>query len=106
MRRIAPTIAVQAAGLLLHASLGHAHGHGEHDEMDMTTPSMALARPVVATSTAAAMSHSPQTYFQYDGSAGLMYAHIIFMVVAWVFVLPFGELCNFRPVGQSLTWVN
>lgn len=32
----------------------------------------------------------PPTYFSHPGYAGLMYAHIGLMVVAWVFVLPVG----------------
>jgi hypothetical protein len=34
----------------------------------------------------------PPTYFTLAEHAGVMYAHIGLMVIAWVFVLPTGEL--------------
>jgi hypothetical protein len=97
MQPVAKAFAAQAAGLLLWASLGNAHDHGDIDSMEMSTPSMASARPIIATSSAAAASHTPETYFRYEGSAGLMYAHIVLMIMAWMFVLPFGECWRFTP---------
>lgn len=40
------------------------------------------------------------TYFSHPDHAGVMYAHIILMVVSWVFILPIGTLirpCNSSP---------
>lgn len=33
----------------------------------------------------------PETYFSHAEHAGLMYAHIVFMTLAWVFALPVGR---------------
>ena len=73
------------AALLGLASLAIAHGHDEDSNMNMVEPSM--ARPTI---TSGANATVPQTYFRYSEHSGLMMAHIFFMTIAWVFVLPIG----------------
>jgi hypothetical protein len=73
------------AALLGLASLAVAHGHDEDSNMNMVGPSM--ARPTI---TSGANATVPQTYFRHGELSGLMMAHIFFMTIAWIFVLPIG----------------
>lgn len=73
------------AALLGLASVAVAHGHDEDMNMDMGEPSM--ARPTITSGVNATV---PQTYFRYSEHSGLMMAHIFFMTIAWVFILPIG----------------
>ncbi len=73
------------AALLGLASVAVAHGHDEDMNMNMGEPS--TARPTI---TSAAYATVPQTYFRYGKHSGLMMAHIFFMTIAWVFILPIG----------------
>jgi hypothetical protein len=73
------------AALLGLASVAVAHGHDEDMDMKMGEPSM--ARPTI---TFGANATVPQTYFRYGEHSGLMMAHIFFMTIAWIFVLPIG----------------
>lgn len=59
---------------------GHAHGHMSDEPK--------------------AESEYPPTYFALADHAGIMYAHIGLMVLAWVFLLPGGE---FSP-RQTFCW--
>lgn len=46
----------------------------------------------------------PTSYFQLSAYSGLVTAHIAFMVVAWVFVLPIGKSKNHaKPVRSAYT---
>jgi hypothetical protein len=74
------------AALLGLASLAIAHGHDEDSNMNMVEPSM--ARPTI---TSGANATVPQTYFRHGEHSGLMMAHIFFMSIAWIFVLPIGK---------------
>jgi len=75
------------AVLLGLAPLTVAHGHDEEMKMDMGEP--AISRPTIPLPSASAAGLG--SYFQYGEHSGLMFAHILLMVVAWVFVLPVGE---------------
>lgn len=79
-----------AALLLEVIPLVVAHGHD-------ATPAMAMGGAHSGQSHAAAMNVTmdeyvaPPSYFRHPECAGWMYAHIAFMAVGWVFVLPLGE---------------
>lgn len=74
------------AALLLLASGAVAHGHDE--DMNMVTPSL----PAVSSNSA--LPTEPESYFQYGEHTGLLAAHILFMTIGWVFVLPIGKRNN------------
>jgi hypothetical protein len=48
----------------------------------------------------------PETYFSRAESAGVMYAHITFMILAWVFILPVGMCVFLKLVSIGLLWRN
>lgn len=70
--------------LLGISSIVIAHGHDEG--MSMAEPEM--GRPTLAVT--ANVTVEP-TYFTCDEHSGLMMAHILLMIVAWVFVLPISQ---------------
>lgn len=73
------------------ASVANAHGHAKGGNMEMGGSE--VSRPVLATATSYPETISdPQTYFQYGEHTGVMVAHIVLMTLAWVFILPIGEL--------------
>lgn len=72
--------------LLALASAAGAHGHDAEMNLETGLPS----RPTLP-STSGAPNTGPQSYFQYGEHTGLLMAHILLMVVAWVFVLPIGK---------------
>lgn len=44
----------------------------------------------------------PPTYFSHPEHQGVMYAHIVLMVLGWVFVLPIGEQPFRNPLRSRL----
>jgi hypothetical protein len=66
-----------------------AHGHEEHEGMNMDMGGTSNSSPV-ATATNGAMAE-PASYFQLTEHTALMFAHILLMTIGWVFVLPIGE---------------
>lgn len=74
-----------ATALLGAWALVGAHDHEQdHGALNVSVP---------ATSTQPSLSSDrPQSYFGYSTNTGLIYAHIAFMVVSWMFVLPLGTL--------------
>ena len=46
---------------------------------------------LVSLNMTSAHSSAPDSYYAYPQHSGLMLAHIIVMVVAWLFVLPIGK---------------
>lgn len=67
-----------------------AHDHGGHI---LSSPDTAFSEmpPVALSATANDTLTMPQSYFSYPESSGLIWAHIVVMVVAWFFILPIGE---------------
>ena len=69
------------------------HGHDHHEAVGNVVP--AMVSKILSNSTAKSMasgsSESALTYFSYPEFKGLMIAHIVLMVLAWVVVLPIGE---------------
>lgn len=77
-----------------------AHGDDEGMNMEMESSSgldmtEALPQAINATTNSttdgAAIVYKP-TYFAHPEHAGLMYAHILLMTLAWIFALPVGKL--------------
>ena len=66
-----------------------AHGGKETEGMNMDIGGLSISSPV-ATGTNGAMAE-PASYFQLTEHTTLMFAHILFMTIGWVFVLPVGE---------------
>ena len=82
--------------LLLGAvPLALSHGHGSHDgEMEgMGVPKTAhlITSNSTLTVTMNSSTVAPQSYFTYPNHGGLMLAHIVLMIIAWVFTLPISE---------------
>jgi hypothetical protein len=75
--------------LLGFISSAVAHGHDEHEDMDMDMGGMSSTRPTIPASSGAMAE--PASYFQLKEHTGLMFAHILLMTIGWVFVLPIGE---------------
>lgn len=66
-------------------------GHGHDKTMDMAVYHLAQGQfPNMTGSANMTALLVPQSYFAYADHAGLMMAHIIFMVIGWFFVLPIG----------------
>ena len=91
-----PTRVSVAALLLVLASIITAHGDDEHTSMDMGA-GMNMSMGGKSNTT---MPLDPErNYNQYDVPSysgldvhtGLLLAHVVFVVLAWVFVLPIGE---------------
>jgi uncharacterized protein DUF2427 len=74
---------------LLPAALGHGDEHGHDAAMghSMADEGHDHAAPDAPTPG----DEYPDTYFALADHAGLMYAHIALMILAWIFVLPVGE---------------
>ena len=80
---------ITTTALLGTWSLAGAHGH-EHDDGAYNVSMHTTSAQPASTSSTHAYSDGPQSYFGYTTDTGLIYAHIIFMVIAWIFVLPLG----------------
>jgi len=74
-------------GVSLLSFLPAAIAHGQ--DADMTMEMGQPSRPIISSTTGSEVAE-PLSYFQYTEHTGLMFAHILLMVVAWVFVLPIG----------------
>jgi hypothetical protein len=87
MQRLSKSFATLAVVVLLgFASAASAHGHDGDMNMEMGEPS----RPTIAT-TSDAPDAGPQSYFQYGEHSGLLMAHILLMILGWMFILPIGK---------------
>jgi hypothetical protein len=94
MQRLSKSVATLAVVALLgFASITDAHGDDGDMNMEMGEPS----RPTIAT-TSGALDAGPQSYFQYGEHSGLLVAHILLMILGWMFILPIGK-CH--PVSQN-----
>jgi len=80
-------MAAPAALLLCALPLVAAHDDEPMDNMNMGKSSTSTS---AATSTPQATGMA-SNYFTYPEHTGLIYAHIAFMVIAWLFILP---ICN------------
>lgn len=80
--------------VLVGKALTAAHGHDESVDMAREMGASASAspealRPVIAAPTET--NHDEiRSYFALNSNCGLIYAHIVFMTLGWVFVLPIG----------------
>ena len=94
-----------AAALVLAvapAVLAHGDDEGMDMDMDMNMESsgggMSTVEPMPQASNSTINGtgtvYKP-TYFAHPEHAGLMYAHILLMILAWVFALPAGEFSFF-----------
>ena len=80
---------IRALSLLvvIHAVLAHTHDGA----MEMAAAPSVQSQFTNTTISGNMTLHSmPQSYFAYTDHAGLMMAHIVFMTVGWLFVLPIG----------------
>lgn len=82
---------VSAALLLATISVVLAHGHDDHAG---ETSNIAPAPSSLPAATMNWSSASPQSYFTYPASSGLMLGHIVLMTIAWLFVLPIGVMLS------------
>ncbi|KAF4632663.1 hypothetical protein G7Y89_g5460 [Cudoniella acicularis] len=92
-------VALAVAVLLGLASVAGAHGHDENMNMDMGEP--AISRPTIALESGMPTAE-PQSYFQYGDHSGLILAHIILMVVGWVFILPISVMLSISRSRHTL----
>jgi len=87
MQRLLKSFATLAVVVLLgFASAAGAHGHDGDTNMEMAGPS----RPTIATASDNSDA-GPQSYFQYGEHSGLLIAHILLMILGWMFILPIGK---------------
>ncbi|ORY60726.1 uncharacterized protein BCR38DRAFT_348666 [Pseudomassariella vexata] len=84
MRSTTRTVLTALAAVAVVGTLPTVLAHGDDGGMDMDMDISAgdEAKPDP--------DSYPQTYFSYAAHAGVMYAHIILMVISWVLVLPIG----------------
>ncbi|KAF4983820.1 hypothetical protein FZEAL_857 [Fusarium zealandicum] len=83
---------------LLPVVLAHGGGHDEaHDGMDM-----AMSHGDNATETPKDNSEYPGTYFSHPDHVGVIYAHIVLMVLSWVFVLPVAAMLSIAKSRYTL----
>lgn len=75
-------MALSGAVIVGLLSLACAHGHEGGMAMDVGHSAQA---PSLSNATV------PATYFQSREHSGLLMAHIVFMTIGWVFVLPIGR---------------
>lgn len=81
----------RSVGVVLFALLPVVLAHGdEGHDMDM---SHASDKPKEVA------PEYPDTYFAHPDHVGAIYAHIILMVLSWVFVLPVGKIKPMLPTG-------
>lgn len=85
----------QTAALLLCAFALLVSGHGdEHMDMDMGTNTGSMAHNTSLTTSGQPKFHElyeEPNYFRLESYSGLMLGHILFMVMAWFFILPIGQ---------------
>ena len=81
-KRIVVTLLLASTAVVL------AHGHDNHAG---ETANMGHVPSLMSTASMNSSSTSPQSYFAYPASRGLILGHIILMILAWFFVLPIGE---------------
>ena len=79
---------IAATLLLAPTTVVLAHGHDSHagETANMGSMTSFMSAPSMNSS-----SVSPHSYFTYPALGGLMLAHIVFMILAWIFALPIGE---------------
>lgn len=94
MGRSGAFIAASAALLLCAFPLASAHGDESMDDMNMGQANTSPGAGIPAPQTSAMAS----SYFTDTESAGLIYAHIAFMVIGWFLVLP---ICVMLSLARS-----
>ena len=89
---------IGATLLLVSVTAVLAHGHDDHAAGTGPSPSSTPATDMGSS------SPLPQSYFSYPASGGLMLGHVILMTLAWVFILPIGEL--YLLFGNTIFFAN
>lgn len=87
-------LAPSAALLLQFIGFAAAHGHDSHSEMGSRNGTM-LDLSLNKTTTTSEDANDPwnlPSYSGLDANSGFLLAHIVFMVAAWLFLLPIGNL--------------
>ena len=74
--------------LLASTTVVLAHGHDNHAG---EAADMEFVPSPTSTASMNSSSASPQSYFTYPASRGLIWGHVILMIIAWLFVLPIGK---------------
>ena len=74
--------------LLASTTVVLAHGHDDHAGETANTAHVPIP---MSTASMNSSSTSPQSYFTYPASRGLILGHVILMILAWFFVLPISE---------------
>lgn len=101
MRSTAAYLIYLAAPLLLaHAdALPHDDHHPMEADMDMKEGMHSNHSGSASSNhTAGDNQDYPMSYFAYQKHSGVLIAHVVFMVLAWFFTLPIGE------ISPSLKW--
>ncbi|KAI9884859.1 MAG: hypothetical protein M1823_003341 [Watsoniomyces obsoletus] len=91
MRQPLGSRTLQGAVILLGIwSLVRAHGHDEDGVVREIAATVAAGAPpqLLPSSSSTNISETAPSYFNYQTHGSLLYAHIVFMSIAWVFVLP------------------
>ena len=87
-----------AAALAVSRLVPHvlAHGHGDSLAAEAPSGSHGLFSNGTSASLNMTLPQIPESYFSYPERSGWMLAHVIFMTIAWFFVLPIGKLGLWR----------
>ena len=88
------TKAISVALLLEFLSLATALAHDDHnsmgEEMGDVAPSPIASLGSGISLLSSSVQTSPPSYFGYSAGSGFLYAHVFFMVLGWMFLLPVG----------------
>ncbi|KAI9773462.1 MAG: hypothetical protein M1840_007679 [Geoglossum simile] len=92
----------KAISVALLLSLATALAHDDHNSMEEEMGNVALSpiaglRPSISLLSSPGQT-SPPSYFGYSAGSGFLYAHVFFMVLGWMFLLPIGVMLS---IAQS-----
>ncbi|KAI1913961.1 hypothetical protein LOZ53_000940 [Ophidiomyces ophidiicola] len=91
MQRLSALVTLGVAILLLSKANAEPHGN-ENDSMKIHGATDPLHKPSTTGITVHAHAPGPLSYFVYGEHSGTIIAHIVVMVLAWVFILPIGVM--------------
>lgn len=80
------------------ASIAAAHGHDDNTADSSIEHHMSLNQSI-----ADAIVAGPPSYFHFSDHSAAIFAHIILMCLAWIFVLPLGEFYSTSSSQYKLT---
>jgi len=84
-------IFIATTGVALLSSLPTAIAHGHDENIDGNMDGATHSRPVISSPASNLVTEPLGTYFQYGEHSQLIFAHILLMILGWVFVLPVGR---------------